>query len=294
MRFSLTTTIIFLLGLTTLAQDLPETDILWLDISYQNGQLTVGDTHHVAVRPGYDNQPYFLASNEGILFSANKGNGLTDIYLYYFSNSAIYNLTNTPATAEYSPKQLPNAATFSTITVEEDGQTQRIWQYDFPGVNRQLTFTDNKQLGYYHWLNDSNLAAFVLEDSFTLHHIQPRSGLDTLVAGPIGRCLSKHPKHNTLTYVWKPTADSTWWIKSWDMATGKQHKITPTLPGVEDYTWLPDGTLLAADKGILYHWQGQDWSPVADLSDMIPNFYRLVVGPRTQKLAIVVYKGEKP
>lgn len=275
-------------------QDMPETDILWLDIEYRNGELTVGDTHHVAVRPGYDNQPYFLHSNEGLLFSSNNGKGNPDIYLYYFSNQGLYNLTKTGSTAEYSPKQVPGREQFTTVTVEEDGTTQRIWQYDFPGTNRQLTFADNEAVGYYQWTDATQLGAFILEDSFTLHHINPYTEIDTLVDGPIGRCLLTHPQSGLLTYVWKPSQDTTWWIKSWDPKTGETKILMPTLPQVEDYAWLPDGEILMADKGIIYQYTKKKWEPVADISKQVPQFYRMVIGPRAERMAIVVYEGETP
>lgn len=276
------------------SQNLPETDILLIDIAYSQGKLTVGDTHHIAVRPGYDNQPYFLHSNEGLLFSSNNGSGLTDIYLYYFSNGGIYNLTQTGQTAEYSPQQIPGQEKFTTVTVEEDGSTQRLWQFDFPGVNRQLTFAENESIGYYHWINDQELGAFVLGDSFTLHHILPDAGVDSLLAGSIGRCLLTHPPSGHLTYVHKPANDSSWYIQAIDLATGKKQRLMPTLPGVEDYVWLPDGKALMADKGIIYQWQSKKWAPIADLSDRIPDFYRMVIGPRAQKLAVVRFEGTTP
>lgn len=284
----------FIVVAQVFSQSMPETDVLWLDIEYHNGELTVGDTHHVAVRPGYDNQPYFLHSNEGLLFSSNNGNGLTDIYLHYFSNKGTYNLTNSPAMAEYSAKQVPGQKRFTTVTVEEDGTTQRIWQYDFPGTNRQVLFPDNKAVGYYHWLDGQQLAAFILEDSFTLHHLQPSLTIDTLVDGPIGRCLLVHPTTEALTYVWKPSTDTTWWIKSWQPATGEQKILMPTLPQVEDYVWLPDGGIIMADKGVIYQYKDKEWQPVADLSQVVPHFYRMVIGPRAQRLAIVSFEGEKP
>ena len=72
-------------------------------------------------------------------------------------------------------------------------------------------------------------------------------------------------------------------------------RITKTLEGSEDYCWTPAGHLLMAKGSELYRirpGQDQEWQLMADLG--VGEFYRLAMSPNGNKLAVVVFQGDKP
>ncbi|MBX2822883.1 MAG: hypothetical protein KTR29_24505, partial [Rhodothermaceae bacterium] len=95
-------------------------------------------------------------------------------------------------------------------------------------------------------------------------------------------------------------SESHWQIRSLDPSSGTVQYIAPTLPGREDYAWMPNGTLLMADGSILYQFKprpswdpvsGDDqpeWVPLYDFSSHgISNITRLSISPKGNKLAFV-------
>ena len=61
-------------------------------------------------------------------------------------------------------------------------------------------------------------------------------------------------------------------------------------PREADCAWTPDGTLLMADKDVLYAWRRGDaaWHRVADLAALgVHGVSRLAVSPNGERLALV-------
>ncbi len=279
------------------AQPAPETRIFLIPMTYMNGQVELGEPVNTTPDRGYNNQPWFLPSNEGFLFSAAAPGGKTDIFLHHFAQSTNYKILGTSGTAEYSPRTIPGITRFAVVEVAADDTTQQLVGYDFPGENRAVLWQGQSKVGYFHFVSPDLLAAFVLGDSFTLHLYQPSTAIDTVVAAHIGRCLSTHPTTGELSFVDKGESDSIWTIKGLHTNTLAQRAIATTLPFVEDYVWLQDGSLLMGSGGKLYHLRpGQDkeWKPVADLSKSVGEFYRLAVSPDQKRLAVVSFTGARP
>lgn len=276
---------------------MPNTDIYLLDFEYLDGQISFGQPKNITNHDGYDNQPYFMPTKEGVLFSSDRGGDKTDIYHFYFRDGKTYNLTKSPDRAEYSPRFTPDGKHFSVVMVEEDDSTQRLWQYQNPGENPEVIWRDNKKVGYYSWIDADKLAAFVLGDSNTLHIYDRSTNEDQMVCGQIGRCLLPVPKMpGQVSYVSK--RDSTnWTIRRYNPADSTDYFIANCIPGNEDFAWLADGSLLMSANGKIYYLHpGKDagWKEVADFSKSIGNFYRLVVNNLMTQIAVVGYQGEKP
>ena len=83
---------------------------------------------------GYNNQPSFIDDNQLIVTSQRDGKQ-TDIYVYNFQNLKVTQVTNTPNVSEFSPMKIPNQRAFSSICIEEDGKTQRLWEYTYGNNN---------------------------------------------------------------------------------------------------------------------------------------------------------------
>ena len=284
-------------SLLSIAQAAPETSIYLVPMEYKNGSITLGKPALTTPEKGYNNQPWFLPSNEGFLYSTNQGSGKTDIYLHHFGSGDNFKIIGTGSAAEYSPRTLPGKNQFAVVQVAPDDTTQQLMVYDFPGENGKLIWESQTKVGYFHFISTDMLAAFVLGDSFTLHLYNLTDDADTIVAGNIGRCFGTHPKTGELSYVYKGDNDSIWSIKGLKPSTLAQRNITYTLPYVEDYLWLDDGSLLMGKEGKLYHLiPGKDetWRMVGDLSSSVGDFYRLAISPNQQKLALVAFSGERP
>ncbi len=127
------TTLLFalILAITTFGQSkYPTTHIYVLDM------VRVGQDYFKFVNPifvnsdnkdGYNNQPYFINDNELVITSQRDGKQ-TDIYKYDFKNFTSTRLTNTEKVSEFSPMSIPGTKAISTVCIEEDGSTQRLWR----------------------------------------------------------------------------------------------------------------------------------------------------------------------
>lgn len=276
---------------------MPNTDIYLIDFSYDNGLFDFGEPQNITNRDGYDNQPFFLPSEEGLFFSSDRTGGKTDIFLYNFQSQAITNVTRSPERAEYSPQVTADRKHFSVVTVEEDDSTQRIWKYQNPGKNPKIVWQDNKKVGYYCWIDSHQLATFVLGDSFTLHLYNRVTNESELIAGNIGRCLLPIPSMpGKFSYVSKRDTTN-WTIRKYNPVDSTDNFIMSCVPNNEDYAWLTDGSLLMSGEGKLWHFrpkEDKEWREVANFTESIGDFYRLVVNPQMNKIAVVGFKGEKP
>ena len=60
--------------------------------------------------------------------------------------------------------------------------------------------------------------------------------------------------------------------------------------GGDFHAWAPDGTLLMAHESIVYAWTPgvtDDWTPVADFSNLFLQITRLAVSPDGSQIAMV-------
>ena len=146
---------------------MPNTDIYLANLNNINGKITVSDTENITHRPGYDNQPYFLPSLQGLAYVSYRKNA--KIILYMFGGVKDFELFDSiSGTDVYSPEVIPfnlnngfrhNAYTddphwdennlqtkflFSVVRVEKDS-TQRIW---ILGEDKPL-IPEVKRVGYY-------------------------------------------------------------------------------------------------------------------------------------------------
>jgi hypothetical protein len=77
---------------------------------------------------------------------------------------------------------------------------------------------------------------------------------------------------------------------SYEPATGTIVRISPTLAGVEDFAWTPDGRLLMARESRVYvlNRTSRTWDPIGDLAGAgVSGITRLAVSPAGDQLALV-------
>lgn len=266
----------------------PGTEVYLAELAVRDGALVVGTPANVTRRPGYDNQPGFTPEGDAILYTSGPADGQTDIFRYDLASGATTRVTRTPE-SEYSPTVLPGGGGFSAVRVEADS-TQRLWAFRLDGSDPRLVLENVKPVGYHAWIGPHTLALFVLGSPPTLQLADTRTGEAEVVASGIGRSLHRIPGREAASFVHK-VSPREWWISELDPETRRVTRLVRTLPGVEDYAWMPDGTLLAARGSRLYRWapgRGPGWEVVADFGAAgIAGVTRLAVSPRGDRLALV-------
>ena len=86
-------------------------------------------------------------------------------------------------------------------------------------------------------------------------------------------------------------SDKEWAIKAFDLRMRTSASLIDTLPGVEDYAWLPAGVLLMAQDSRLFSvvpLTGKDWTEVADFGSAgLKRITRIAVSPKGDRIAVV-------
>jgi dipeptidyl aminopeptidase/acylaminoacyl peptidase len=275
-------------ALTGSAQAPPATEVFLAPLTIAGATVTVGAPVNISTNPGYDNQPSFLPNSSGVLFASNRDGKQNDIYRWDIAKKALVQLTKT-AENEYSPLVAPDGKSFVCV----HGTEQSLFRYDLDGANPRLAYQHGKELiGYHVWINDTQLAAFVLGATGqpnTLQLIDTTTGKSETLASAIGRSLLKRPGTSTVSYVAKVSAQQ-WYLKTFDPKTKVQSVVATDLPkSTEDLTWLPDGRFIMGQGSKLVMWTlGSGWKEIADLTaGGVTKITRLSASPDGKWLAIV-------
>ncbi|MBK7527897.1 MAG: PD40 domain-containing protein [Sphingobacteriales bacterium] len=283
------------------AQTMPEADIYLTEIDRdKKGRWMVKSPVNITNRKGYENQPYFMPDGS-LMYSGQKGK-YTDIYRYSVKDNTHENLTNTPTTAEYSPKLMPNNDYFTVVRVEEDTITQHLVKLPLNNKTEppQVLLPKVVVIGYYEWLTNQAVALFLVTNPVSLHTYNFNDTLTNLITGQIGRCLQRIPQQNALSFVHK--TPNGWFLKrlnldNWDIET-----IIPMLEGSEDFCWRTPDEILTGKDGKLYLHNTTEaekqrdknllkWELIADFTQVgITNFSRIATSPDGKRLAVTVVK----
>lgn len=278
--------LIAFIAVVTIQQAPPATEIFLAPLT----PTGIGTAINITNSPGYDNQPHFQPDSRSILLTSNRDGKQTDIYRYDIAGKQLTQLTRT-AESEYSPTPTPDGKTFSVIRVEAD-TTQRLWRFDLDGSNPRLVLENVKPVGYHVWIDGTRLALFILGAGTapaTLQVADTATGKSEIVETAIGRALHIRPRTGAVSFVHKP-ANQPWVIKTLNPKTREIATVTPTLEGVEDLAWRPDGSLIMAKGAVLYRWREGDaaWTKFADLpAGLVKSVTRLAISPDGQWIAFV-------
>src|SRR5229473_1532532 len=265
----------------------PASDIFIIDVTNHNGQLKFRQPKKITDVVGYNNQPFFLPDGQGILYTSIRDKQ-ADIYHYDIHSGATAQVTKTPE-SEYSPTLMPDGKSISVVRVEADG-TQRLWK--FPPIigEPSLILEKTKPVGYHLWIDDHTLALFILGKPNTLQLVDTRTGKAETIAENPGRILRRIPHQDKFSFVHK-ISDREWAIKAFDLRMRTSASLIDTLPGVEDYAWMPSGALLMAKDSKLFSvipLTGKAWSEVADFSAAgLKGITRIAVSAKGDRIAVV-------
>jgi hypothetical protein len=144
-----------------------------------------------------------------------------------------------------------------------------------------------KPVGYYAWVG-SQVVMFVLGSPATLQLMDTVSGRRDTIARDIGRGVKRVPGSTHVTFVQKQGAQ--WFIDELDPSTRTVTRLVPTLPRVEEYTWLDGNTLLAGSGTTMHLWTrgAPGWTAVADLGAAgLSDIGRVTIDPSGRWLAFV-------
>lgn len=284
----------FLLAGNGLAAQVPDSDILLLDIEWNDrGRPVLKNPVWVTEREGYDNQPSFDPTGEFVLYTSVR-NGQADIYRYVLDTGDTTQMTSTPE-SEYSPIVTPGGAHFSVVAVESDDSTQRIWRFPLADAEEErlprIVMETINPVGYYTWLDENYLAMFILgKDRNSMMICHRRKQKPKVVSGDIGRCIQTIPGVEAASFTVQRKEYRA--IRKYDHKSGKVTDICKALPESEDYCWTPDGKILMGSGSRLYFFNpkgDQRWHLGFELLDLgISNFNRLAISPKGDKIALVV------
>ena len=274
----------------------PSSDIFLVEVKTKGKELTCGEPKKITDVPGYNNQPFFMPDGHSVLYTSIR-NKQADIYRYEISSGATTQVTNTPE-SEYSPTLMPDKKNISVVRVEADG-AQRLWKFPLAGGQPSLIIENIKPVGYHYWIDDHSLALFVLGGPGKPNFLETydlSTGKSEFVTENPGRVLRKVPNRTAFSFVHK-ISDQHWEIKAFDLRTRTSASLITTLPGVEDYAWMPGGQLIMAKDAKLFAvvpLSGAQWAEIADFSKAgIKRITRIAVNSSGSRIAIVGVLDQK-
>jgi hypothetical protein len=272
----------------------PANDIFLVEMASAKGQLRVGEPRRITTWEGYNNQPMFLTDARALLYTSIRADRQADIYRYDLRDGSTVRVTETTKTSEYSPTPAPDGKSFSVIRVEEDG-TQRLWMFPLAGTAVPTLILEKiKPVGYHVWIDGQTLMLFILGEPLTLQLVDRRTQQAEIIATNIGRSLHRVPRQRKVSFVRK-LSEQQWMIQAFDTETHAISSLIKTLPGSEDYSWTPQGTLLMASGSKLFKWhpsKDAGWQEVADFAGAgLKAITRLAVSPKGDRLALVAQRA---
>ena len=281
----------------SLGQDKPPATDIWLAQLKKNstGTFDISSYKKITDNPGYDNQPYFVPSLNSVLYVADKNEGQTDIYQFDLATGLSKRVLSTEYYKEYSPMLSYDEKQISCVSVEPDGSSQRFWEFPFGGGMGKPLFPEVTDIGYYSWLDETEIAFFRLEKE-SLYLANSSSGEMKKLDENIGGCIRKGKNHDWMFYV-KKYDSLNWKIKCYDLGKSVLLGEIPLPVGEEEFTLGPNDVVWLSNAGKISEasLQNPKWKTVFDFSNYpFKNFYRVVYSADFNMLAFVTYEGKKP
>lgn len=269
------------------AQAAPASDIWLVDVTVRGGRVRLGTPVNVTARPGYDNQPAFLADGTALYYTRIGDDGQADVWRYDIAARRAAQVTATPE-SEYSPTALAGQPGFSVVRVERDS-TQRLWRFAPPAAP-ELLFERIAPVGYHAWAAPTVAALYLLGEPSALVIANTTTGRVDTMARDVGRSLHAIPGRPAVSFVqWVGRREP--WLAEVDVTNRAVLRLVRMPAGAEFHVWTPHGLVLAAVDSKLYQWDplsGGSWKEIANLRGAgLRGITRLAVSPSGDRLAIV-------
>jgi len=274
----------FLLSSIGFAQT--STEVYLFGLSNENGIWKVGAGKNISNNEGYDSQPSFY-SKKSILFSSTR-NGQTDIANYHIKTDKVTFLNNTPNGGEYSPQRIPKSKNVSAVRLDTDG-LQRFYSYNITTGKSNELIKDLK-VAYPMWYDKNTiLCVTIIGKGLDLIVHDRKTRTNKTIQKKVGRSLHAIPNSNLISYISKE--NTPWEIRSLNPKTGTTKKIVNAIDKREDICWLPDGTLLAANKNVIFKYNpttDKIWTVFHTFpKETFNNISRILVNKKGTKLVLV-------
>jgi len=264
----------------------PEVDIYLCSFEEVDGSIRLGTPLNATARPGYDNQPCFAPDGTYFLYASLDSSGHTDVFRYVIATGEVVRVTQTPED-EYSPTILPGGAGFSSVRVESDGSTQRLWRFDLDGTNPRLVLADVDSVGYHAWLDENTLALFIVGQPHALRLVDVREPAEQPIALDIGRAVLRY--QDTRDGLFVARHEERWWFYRLKRPSLEVERLYELLAGSQDTAWTPSGRLLMGVSAAIYvqdSSSGTGWWRVAAFRE-VEGITRIAMSPTGDRLAFV-------
>lgn len=267
----------------------PNTEVYLFDLIESENGYSLSNPVNISNNPGYDNQPSFSADGSKILFSSTR-DGNTDIVLYDIASKSKTWISNTPDGGEYSPKFSPNGDFISAVQLEDDG-TQLLWKY-YLNEDKPEILAEDLKVGYYDWMNENMLVAFVLDQPNRLFKTDLENLSLTQVIENPGRSVHRIPDTQLFSFVDKNDPEN-WLIKKGNLLSNRTETITNTLYKIEDLAWINSSMIVMGMGNELYFYDTSEvgnWTKIVDLKSEfnLEGVTRIAVSSNGDKIAVVV------
>ena len=263
--------LVCIMVLTEAAAQAPESQLFVFDIRVGDTLVSLTNPRYLSgFNPhGYNNHPSWAGRDQ--LYASVKTPDMAqpDVYRFDLDKNVRTRLTQTES-GEYSPKRTNNGGRFSAVRQEIVGRDTVLRLWEFPADlsdNGQPVFSTTDGIGYYEWLNNSQLALFMVANPNQLVMVSSNGDAPRPIATNTGRTFTRLTNGN-LAYVDKSTTPWQLVEKNLYRMEEAPRVIAPMLEGTEDFTLLTDGSYLAGGDAKLYRLdpkQGTVWREVVDL-----------------------------
>ncbi|QBN18481.1 TolB family protein [Flavobacterium nackdongense] len=264
----------------------PATEVYLLDIKNNATSFSIDPSTkpvNISNNEGYDNQPSFIEKLNAVAYVSSRNKKPTDVYLYDLATAKTQQFTNNKE-AEYSPKTTPDGK-FISVVKDTDQNLTRI---SLDGLVTEKLYTSKDSIGYYCWLNKSEIAAFTLsKPKITLKLIHIKNKTEQYLTDSIGRSLYKYRDGIVICQKLKKG--------SYVSFIDKKGAITQLIElpkNTEDFYLTADGWLFSSNESKLIYCnltaKTKVWQEVANLKAMgISKIFRLAVNQDKNKLVFV-------
>ncbi len=273
------------------ALQLPECDIFLFDLKNEADSFQLSNVRNITNRPGYDNQPWFTADSQSIVYTANGKPDRTDVFEYFVDSQETKQVTDTP-NQEYSPQSSPDNQSISFVT---DGETanQSVWIADRATGNETWLLENQGQrepVGYYSWNRKTDHILYWSRYGFAVQLVKRDGSMAHYVTGNAPPS-TPHIIPGTDLFSFLHRQDNGQiWLKELNPETLAVRPLTAISGSNNNYCWTPRKQVLMIidDKLNLWSEADGDWKEVAQLESFgIQNGTRLMVSPDGKKLAVV-------
>ncbi|THH41114.1 hypothetical protein [Neolewinella litorea] len=263
---------LILFWVASLGAQAPPTQLYVFDIQVRDTSVTLTNPRYLTAfnANGYNNHPNWADENRLFASVMTPDMAQPDVYLFDLADQSRTRLTQT-ASGEYSPKKRFTAGRFSAVRQEMAGRDTVLRLWDFPidrSDNGQPVLSTMAGIGYYEWLNNTQLVLFMVENPNRLVMTSSNGDTPRTLATNTGRTFTRLTNGN-LVYVDKSTTP--WRLMERNLyQLDQEATVVAEMPeATEDFVVLNDGSYLAGSGSKLYRLKpaaSGNWRQVVDLT----------------------------